>query len=271
MRVACWQAGQRPDGPAPVRRFGDVAARAADAGAALLITPEMSATGYQLGPARTAALAEPADGPLRDAMGRLATATGLAIVYGWPETADGVVHNAVHLIGADGEVAAHYRKTHLYGEFDTATFRAGDQPVVQAVIQAAQPDSDLRVGLLICYDVEFPELVRMHALAGTQLLAVPTALRRPWDFVSHTLVPTRAFESQLFIAYVNWTGPQADGYCGLSRVVGPDGRTLAAADPTGETLLVTDLDLADLAAARHATTYLQDRRPDLYHPVAGAS
>ncbi len=238
-------------------RLRDVVAEAAQAGAALLVTPELSATGYQLGRGRTRQVAEPADGPLRDAVSALAQASGVSIVYGWPEAADGVLYNSVHLIDATGRVAAHYRKTHLYGEFDAGTFAAGSDPVVQARIGGRT------VGLVICYDVEFPELVRAHALAGTELLAVPTALTRPWEFVARTLVPARAFESQLFIAYVNWTDTEPDGYCGLSRLVGPDGLPLAEA-AGGEAVLIGRLDPAALAAARRATPYLLDRRPDLY-------
>ncbi|WP_018504768.1 carbon-nitrogen hydrolase family protein [Parafrankia discariae] len=277
MRVACWQAGQRPAERGLVARLRDAAAKAAGEGADLLVTPELSAVGYHLGRARTTDLAEPADGPLRETMSRLAASAGLAVVYGWPEAAGGGVYNAVQLIDAHGEVAAHYRKTHLYGDFDTATFLPGDRPVVQARV------GGVTVGLLICYDVEFPEIVRAHALRGTELLAVPTALSRPWELVARTLVAARAFESQLFIAYTNWVGTAPDGYCGLSRVVGPDGLVIAASEPApaatppttgdgkadGEALLVADVDPAALAAARRLTPYLGDRRPELYGDLTG--
>ena len=254
-RVACWQADWVAGRP---HRFLDrlavAASAAADGGAALLVTPEMSATGYHLGRARTTALAEPPDGPLADGVREIAARTGVAIVYGWPERQNDAIYNSVHLVG---ETVTLYRKTHLYGEPDRSVFTAGDDLVVQARLGA------LTVGLLICYDVEFPETVRAHALAGTDLLVVPTALVRPWEFVARTLVPARAFEIQLFVAYVNWSGPEPDGYCGLSRVIGPDGRLRAeAAD--GEALFFADLDHGALAAARRATPYRPDRRADLY-------
>ena len=259
MRIACWQTRSGGSGADLLARLTSISRTAAAAGADLLITPELSLTGYGVGLDRPAKAAEPVGGPLHDAVSRLAAEAGIAIVYGWPETAGGTVYNSVQLIDARGETAAHYRKTHLYGEFDTAAFTAGSRPLVQADL------GGVRVGLVICYDVEFPELVRMHALAGTQLLAVPTALVRPWTFVPRVLIPARAFESQLFIAYVNWSGPEPAGYCGLSRVAGPDGE-LIAADETGtpEALLVAELDLTEIAAARRATPYLADRRPELY-------
>ncbi|MEV4296118.1 carbon-nitrogen hydrolase family protein [Microbispora rosea] len=261
-RIACWQpewAASRSHRDEFLSRLAQTASSAADGGATLLITPEMSATGYLLGLARTSELAEPADGALADGVREIARRTGVAIVYGWPELTGEGIHNSVQLVDAAGAVTARYRKTHLHGEFDTSVFTAGDQLVIQAKVGA------LTVGLLVCYDVEFPETVRAHALAGTDLLVVPTALARPWEFVAQTLVPARAFESQLFVAYVNWYSSGPNGYCGLSRVIGPDGR--ARADCGGAragTLLFAEVDREDLGTARRITPYLLDRRPELY-------
>lgn len=66
----------------------------------------------------------------------------------------------------------------------------------------------LRVGLMICYDVEFPENVRAHALAGTDFLVVPTAQMHPFQFVAESVVPVRAFENQMYVAYVNRVGTE---------------------------------------------------------------
>lgn len=122
----------------------------------------------------------------------------------------------------------------------------------------------VRLGLLTCYDVEFPENVRAHALAGTDLLLVPTALMHPFSFVAESLVPVRAFESQLYLAYVNRTGPEgAFDFTGLSCLAGPDG-TVRARAGRGEELVTADVDPALLAASRAANPYLRDRRPGLY-------
>ena len=80
----------------------------------------------------------------------------------------------------------------------------------------------------ICYDVEFPEAVRALALAGAELIAVPTALIRPFDIVARAIVPARAFENQVYVAYAGMCGSEAGlGYCGLSCIVGPDGQDRA--------------------------------------------
>ncbi|MCM4084137.1 carbon-nitrogen hydrolase family protein [Paractinoplanes hotanensis] len=259
-RIACWQpewVAGRSQRDEFLDRLATAASTAADGGATLLVTPEMSATGYHLGKARTDEVAEPPDGPLADGVRAVARRAGLAIVYGWPERDGDTVYNSVQLVDAGGAVAARYRKTHLYSDIDRSVYAPGDRLVVQAAL------GPLTVGLVICYDVEFPETVRAHALAGTQLLVAPTALVRPWQFVARTIVPARAFESQLFVAYVNWHSAEPEGYCGLSAVHGPDGRPRAEAGE-GERLVLADVDPAALAAARRATPYLTDRRPELY-------
>ncbi|MFJ5219104.1 carbon-nitrogen hydrolase family protein [Streptomyces sp. NPDC088354] len=234
--------------------------RAAAAGARLLVTSEMFATGYALGEA-VPALAEASDGPTAGRIARIAAAYGLGIVYGYPERDGDDVFNAAQLIGPDGERLANYRKAHLFGDFERARFTPGDEAVVQAELDGT------RIGILICYDVEFPEMVRAHALAGTELLAVPTALMRPYEFVPQTLVPARAYESQLHVAYANRCGPEGEfDFAGLSCLAGPDGAVRARAGTTEE-LVVADADPAVLRAVREETPYLADRRPELYRSL----
>ncbi|UGY90351.1 carbon-nitrogen hydrolase family protein [Streptomyces gobiensis] len=240
--------------------LGRAARRAADAGARLLVTPELSLTGYALGSA-VPELAEPADGPGAQAVAQIAAEHSLAIAYGYPERDGAAVYNSAQLIGPHGTRLANYRKTHLFGEFEAAHFRAGQDPIVQTELDG------VRLGLLICYDVEFPETVRAHALAGTELLLVPTALMRPYEFVPQTLLPTRAWESQLYIAYANRYGPEGEfTFAGLSCLAAPDG-TVRTRAGTGEDLVIADADPAFLAASRAGNTYLTDRRPELYSPL----
>lgn len=223
----------------------------------LVVTAEMSTTGYHIG-ARTHELAEPADGPTAARMSARARQLGTALAYGYPETDGEHVYNSVQLVDATGRRLANYRKTHLFGELDKAWFTPGDEPVVQADL------GGLRVGLLICYDVEFPELVRAHALAGTELLVVPTALMSPYELVADTLVPARAYESQLFVAYANRCDTEQElTYCGRSCVVAPTGEVLARAG-AGPEVIAADVTREVLAASRLENTHLADRRPELY-------
>ncbi|CAM4120372.1 carbon-nitrogen hydrolase family protein [Nocardiopsis rhodophaea] len=258
LRIALDQgAGPSGDVESALRRLDARARSAAEAGARLLASPEMSMTGYNIG-ADIDRLAEPADGPLHAEVARIAAATGVALLYGYPERENGRVFNTVRLVDGTGAPLAGYRKNHLFGSLDRDAFAPGDTPVVQATLDG------LRLGLLICYDVEFPEMVRAHALAGTELLLVPTALMRPYTSVATTVLPARALENGLFVAYVNRCDREGElDYCGLSCLIGPDGGEILRAG-ADEELLVADVDAAALRETRAATPYLDDRRPELY-------
>ncbi|KJK37607.1 carbon-nitrogen hydrolase [Streptomyces variegatus] len=261
MRTALLQSSGRPGSTVEnLKVLDEAAGRAAAAGAGLLVTPEMFLTGYAIGDG-IGRLAEPADGDCADAIAEIATSHGLAIAYAYPERDGDAVFNSAQLISADGTRLANYRKTHLFGCFERDHFTPGDQTVVQAELDG------LRVGILICYDVEFPENVRAHALAGTDLLVVPTAQMHPFQFVAESMIPVRAFENQMYVAYVNRVGREGEfEFVGLSTLAGPDGvaRTRAGRD---EELVLADVDPAFLAASRADNPYLHDRRPGLYGPL----
>ncbi|MFH9860831.1 carbon-nitrogen hydrolase family protein [Streptomyces sp. NPDC017202] len=258
MRIALLQSSGRPGSVVENLKVLDAAAgRAAAAGAGLLVAPEMFLTGYAIGD-DVARLAEPADGDSADAVADLAGRHGLAVAYGYPERDGETVYNAAQLISADGVRLANYRKTHLFGCFERDHFTPGDRPVVQAEL------GGLTVGLMICYDVEFPENVRAHALAGTGLLVVPTAQMHPFQFVAESMIPVRAFENQMYVAYVNRVGREGEfEFVGLSTLAGPDGVARARAG-RDEELVFADADPAFVAASREANPYLKDRRPGLY-------
>ncbi|UYQ61056.1 carbon-nitrogen hydrolase family protein [Streptomyces peucetius] len=258
LRTALLQSSGRPGSVAEnLKVLDEAAGRAAGAGAGLLVCPELFLTGYAIGD-DVPVLAEPANGPGADAVAEIAVRHGIAVHYGYPERAGELIHNSAQLIDASGGRLANYRKTHLFGCFEQQWFTPGDEPVVQAELDG------IRIGMLICYDVEFPENVRAHALAGTDLLLVPTALMHPFPFVAESLVPARAFESQLYVAYANRTGHEGVfEFTGLSCLAGPDGTTRARAG-RGEELVIGDVDPVLLGASRETNPYLRDRRPGLY-------
>jgi predicted amidohydrolase len=239
------------------------AAQARAGGAELLIAPEMFLTGYAIGRAGAALLSQPLDGVLFQHAARIARVENIALAFGFPERDGDKVYNAAFVVGADGTLLAKYRKTHLFGDVDREQFSPGD----------AAPDlfeiGGFRAGLLICYDAECPEHVRTLALRGADLVIVPTALMQPFDVVARTIIPARAFENQLFVAYANRCGREAPfDYCGLSCVVGPDGADLARAG-RGEELIFADLDGSLLQRSREMNAYLSDRRPELYAGLLG--
>jgi len=262
MRTALLQSSGRPGSVVEnLKVLDEAAGRAAAGGATLLAAPEMFLTGYAIGD-DIGRLAEPADGDSADTIAEIATRHGLAITYGYPERDGDAVHNSAQLISADGDRLANYRKTHLFGDFERAHFTPGERPVVQAELNG------LTIGLMICYDVEFPEPVRAHALAGTDLLLVPTANMHPFELVAESVVPVRAWENQMYVAYINRIGQEGEfDFFGLSTLAGPDGVARTKAGP-GEELLLGDVDPAFLAESRAANPYLRDRRPGLYGSLA---
>ncbi len=263
MRIALYQCPPLPLAPeANLDRLRQRAAEAARRGAALLVTPEMFLSGYNIGHEAVAALAQGCDGPWAEAVAAIAREQGIALLYGYPErSAEGAIYNSVQLIDAQGRRLGNYRKTHLFGELDNGMFSAGSDhyPLLEL--------NGWKLGMLICYDVEFPENVRRLALAGADLVLVPTANMEPYDFVCEVLVRARAFENQCYLAYANYCGGEGEiRYCGLSSVSAPDG-TLAAVCGREETLAFADLSRDKLAASRRSITYLQDRRSELYGPL----
>lgn len=244
MRIAVWQA-RGPDAGAV--RLDGAAARAAAAGADVVVTPELFATGY--GSAGPGGHFGPADPALLERLRETALTHRVAVVASEPH--EGYI-TAV-LIGADGSVRGRYRKTHLWGDDERAVFAAGDGTPVLAEL------AGLRCAVAICYDVEFPETVRGLALAGAQVVLAPTALDD--GTVARVLIPARAMENRIALAYANQIGPE---FCGSSVIAGPDGRALARAGTADEELLVADVTEDDLTRARALGDYLADRRPETY-------
>jgi predicted amidohydrolase len=258
LRIALWQCEQQPgDVAGNLARLHETARHAAQQGAQLLVCPEMFLTGYNIGAESAARLAEPADGPSAQAVAAIASECGLAIVWGFAErSAEGAVFNAVQVADAQGRRCGLYRKTHLFGALDRAMFSQSDGASALFELHGWQ------IGLLICYDLEFPEAARRLALAGAKLVVAPTANMAGFDVVPLTLVPARAYENQVFVAYANCCGQERGLlYGGLSAVASPGGAWLAQAGRDAA-LLLADLDGAD--AGFMLNTYLADRRPETY-------
>lgn len=245
-----------------LKTIEQAAAASVAAEVSLLVSPELSVTGYGLGE-MIKTIAQPRDGEIVSHLQGLADRSGLAICAGFPERDGADIYNTAVVV-QPGRSAEFYRKCHLYGLMEKAVFRPSD---------AAPHVFDLgglKAGLLICYDVEFPEMARHLALAGADLLIVPTALpaspnnRR----VSEMMVPSRAMENQVFVAYADLCGRDAlFDYEGCSVIAAPDGDILARAG-RGQALLFADLDMQAYADCKAELPYLSERRPELYGKLA---
>ena len=232
------------------------AREAAAKGVRILVTPEMFVTGYNIGD-RLAPLATP---DLVDRIARIAQDSGIAIVAGLPEALEGGgITNCLVMIDRDGSELLRYRKTHLFGALDRSLFIQGD--ALPGIVEI----DGVRVSVLICYDVEFPETVRRAALDGADAVIVPTAQMEPYAHIAERLIPVRAWENQMHVIYVNRVGVEGDlTYVGRSSIVAPDGEVLASLGATDIGLMIATIDPEATRRARQENPYLADRRPELY-------
>ena len=154
-----------------------------------------------------------------------------------------------------------YRKCHLFGDYERALFTPGETP------PRAFGWGQLSLGMLICYDVEFPESVRKLARDGARLALVPTAQpqNRNSAFIAEKIVPVRAFENQIAIVYANHAGAdQRFAYAGRSRIVMPDGSEAAVASASESIILVAEYYPEDYEEQETSIAYLSDLRRDLF-------
>lgn len=240
----------------------DAAARAAQAGAAVLLTPELFPCGYD--PLRVRRELDPAALPsVRDELRRIARRHAIALVYSLPVVAeDGTWRIGATLLDRNGEVRLDYAKVHLFGAEERQAFTGAIEP--PQVIRW----EGFETSLLICYDVEFPEAVRAAADRGAQLVLVPTALAAGFSSVPDVLVRARALESQVAIAYANHCGTEGGlEFCGTSLIAGAVGEVLARAGE-GPEILYADVTPEGILEARKAVPYLQERSPELYRSWA---
>ena len=211
--------------------------------------------------AELAALAEPIDGPfvnaLRTAAGASQTAV-LATIYETCAIPNRVFDTALWIDGG-GNIAAVYRKLHLYDAFG---FRESDKFHPGADIAGPVSWSDARCGVMICYDLRFPEMARMLALRGADILFAPSGWVQGDMKLDHwqTMIKARALENGCYVVAPDQTG---NIYIGHSLVVNPFGRNvLDMGDREG--LEIVELDLGIVAEAREKLPLLKNRRAEVY-------
>lgn len=159
---------------------------------------------------------------------------GVGLVLGMPEQRASQTHNSAFCYDGSGTLIATHQKLQPFGAAEAARFVAGTGHTIFDYM-------GIRFGVLICYDVEFPEHVRELARAGAQVILVPTANMMPFINVNQIIVPARAAENGVTIVYANYCGSEGDlDYTGHSIIAGPDGYALAAKG-TGTGLCVAEL------------------------------
>jgi predicted amidohydrolase len=268
VRAAAVQLQSTPDRDRNLQAADRLTRAAAAAGAELVVLPEKWPV---LGtPAQTVAAAEPLDGPVVAWARETARELGIDLVAGsFTEHVEGeerARNTSVH-VGPDGELRASYRKIHMFDvEVGGRVYRESEHEAGGDEIVLSETAGGLGLGLTICYDVRFPELYRILAVRGAEIVTVPAAFtfattRDHWEI----LLRARAIEGQCFVVAANQVGEHAPGIRsgGRSMIVDPWGVVLATA-PDTETFVVAELDLDRLAEIRRTLPSLANRRPEAY-------
>jgi 5-aminopentanamidase len=237
---------------------------AAAAGAELLVLPECAIPGYMYDSAEEALpYAEEIPGPSTEAFERECRRLGVHAVCGLLERDGDLLHNAAILVGPDGLIGS-YRKTHL-------PYLGVDRFVVPGD-EFAVFDTPLgRIGLIICYDLRFPEVTRTLALRGADIVCLPTNFPVAARVQTELITVARAAENRVYVLCANRVGKERWGeFCGWSQIVDPYGKRLAEAGETEEALLVAEVDVEkardkDYIVPGEYELYLfGHRRPELY-------
>lgn len=221
----------------------------------LVVLPEAAMHDFGATDHDLAAVAEPLDGPFVQLLGEQARRLGATIVAGMFECTDALPFNTLVVVDADGSLRSTYRKIHLYDSFG---YQESDRLLPGAIEPVVVEVAGLRVGLMTCYDLRFPELARLLVDAGAEAFVVPAAWVAGEGKLAHwrTLLAARAIENTVHVAAAAQGG---DRYTGHSLVADAFGSIVVEAS-TGPTILRATLDAADVARAREINPSLDNRR-----------
>ncbi len=255
---ACQMPADDTDTASRLAAIRYLSADAASDGADVVVFPELAPTGYGAGDA-IRELAEDADGPILRELQELVDDHRVTAVIGLALREGERCVNAAVAVRPRAEPIV-YAKQHLFGDYEKALFSPGT--TASQVFEVAGK----KAGLLVCFDVEFPERVRELALAGAEVVFVPTALPTgdAARFIAEHVVPVRAFENHVFVVYVNHAG--TDGrfsYQGLSCIAAPDGSRIAVAPADRFGLIDATIEGEDYATSVDANPYLDELRAAL--------
>jgi predicted amidohydrolase len=230
----------------------------------IIILPELCTSGYFfLSKEELAPLAEDIRSEASTEFQRMAVAKNAIIVAGMAEAAGKLLYNSVFVFRPDGREPLVYRKSHLFYK-ESLVFERGNTgfPVIR------DERLDVSVGIMLCYDWRFPEASRVLALEGADIIACPSNLvTDAWIKV----MPARAIENKLFVAVANRAGNETKMgetlvFKGRSALYDPWGEPVAEAGPTGDVVLLSDIDprLSRDKRFNDFNDIFVDRRPELY-------
>lgn len=240
--------------------------QAAFENAQVVVFPECALTGYNISLDEAEEIATPILCAQIDLLKAASARSGILIIVGTIERSDsGSLFNSAVLISPDGRMAV-YRKTHLPLLGVDRFLSPGD------AIQEPLSTEFGRLGMLICYDIRFPEPIRVLALAGAQVVLIPTAWPDRATLYPDFVVRTRSEENRVYIAAANHVGEERGvRYLGRSIITGPSGEIIAEGSSTEEEILYVDVELSRsdekriiFSEGEYELDLFGDRRPELY-------
>ncbi len=263
MKVAIAQLATSVDKNSNLEKAQHYIAKAKSQGADFVILPEFyMALATPKSGVLPVDVAEPLDGPFISALRKAARENEIYVVCGMYESKPDDrkrAYNTTVFIDRSGRLIHSYRKTHLYDAFsyqESDTIIPGENPY-----KAVETEFG-KIGLMVCYELRFPEIARQFALQEAGILFVPAGWvagpmkEEHWQ----TLIRARAIENTMFVIGANLVG---DIFTGRSLMVDPMGVILASAGEE-ETLITAEVDLDRIRRVREKLPSVRDRRPELY-------
>lgn len=227
----------------------------------LIVFPELVTTGYECGVQFTE-LAERDGGPIVNFLSSRAAEFSTHIVFGMAlkEKVESIIYDAAIAIGPDGELIGDYRKVHLQDE-ERLAFRPGYR---YKAFEAGFGE----VGVILGWDLAFPEAARSLALDGAEILCVAANWKEPHVTAWQTYVMARAYENAMYVAAANRVGEEYTyRFLGQSMIVGPRGEVHALVDEPNEGYGIARIDLDQVRTAREESQLIQERQPQTYRAV----
>mgnify|MGYP002153774948 CR=1 FL=1 len=251
-----------------VSRVCDWIEKAATEKADIVLFPELVLSGGYALKEKFYKVAETVPGPSTEQVAAEARKHGLYVIVGLAERTElDVLYDSAVLINRNGEIQGVYRKTHIFPPTESVFSPGNELPVFETDFG--------RIGILICYDLEFPETARVMALCGARILfhlvadwpqGVPGTPERLFE----TSFPARALENRIAVVISNRVGKDPDlksSFYGLSRIIGVQGEVIAEAGGDEE-MITAKLVLSDMRYEREKYNYFRDRKPHLYEVIS---
>lgn len=259
--------------------------------------PELFMCGYDISAEEIVRHAYPVGGASIESVGILADKHAVAVGIGYAERAgDGRIYNACCVFDAFGQMVLNYRKTHLWDptfEGEKVAFHPGDDLPV-AELRLPRSNETITIGVLICFDCEFPEPARVLALKGASVILIPTAVCD--DSTPRVMIPCRAAENHVALVYSNLIGlhsrfpsslqggsdlcaaqdatvtdTKGTYFCGQSAIIAPNGDSLVRAGRAESGLFSGVIDSQLYVENKKRNDYLKERRSELYNNLLPSS